>query len=795
MASNADFINILREIRGSGIPGETATDGIWYELTIADIDGNPGIYGDILAKYGIVTDKTDTLDQAVAIIDGLTVVANELAEGESPTANLVGTTLTLGIPVGNTGATGLQGLQGAKGATGAKGEKGDKGDTGADGSNGHTPTEAEVDAIVSTNVNVQAAQTLLDEAISDAESSLTTILTDRESEFDINAADRLTEYDANHTEKLVEYNANDSEKLEEYNYNHVERVMDLNDAYAKRIIEIIKVGKFAGMMDTYTPQVETYVAEFLSTSGDTLVYLINGTIVDFANYTVLNETQVEFDQLIKISDVVVQFDSLILDATLAGTGLERMTNKNQPDGYAGLDESGLISSELLPSYVDDVIEVATYTDLPIPGESSKLYVVIADETSGGNTSSYRWTGTVHAMVSNTLTTTDVKAMYESNTDTNAFTDDEKTKIADIDQELSTTSNVKFASVQFTGGTGDEGTLSWNSNEGTLDLVANSTTLQVGQETYIHAKNQSGSTIADGTVVMAAGTLGASGRVLIAPYDGVSLPKYILGIATESIVNGSDGKVTNFGKIRGLDTSAWSEGDELFVTINGGLTNVEPSSGINVAIAYVINSHVNNGTIMVRFTPYDENLAYTKAEIDSAYGNVDNTADVDKVVSDATQAALNGKVNNSQVLTNVPSNAVFTDTVYTHPTYTGDDINVDTGTLTGATVVSEIDFNVVTNTQGHVTDANGVVSTRTLTLADLGYTGETDANYFTYNHPSTHPASMITTTDEFTYSDSDTVQDVLDDLDQAISNLSSNTAEEIDRQLKIMNMKKRLNYKF
>jgi hypothetical protein len=75
--------------------------------------------------------------------------------------------------------------------------------------------------------------------------------------------------------------------------------------------------------------------------------------------------------------------------------------------------------------------------------------------------------------------------------------------------------------------------------------------------------------------------------------------------------------------------------------------------------------------------------------------------------------------------------------YVHPTYAGDDINVDTGALTGAVVVSDIDFNVTTDTQGHVTDANGAVVTRTLTLADLGFTGATNANYYTYTHP-THP---------------------------------------------------------
>ena len=75
---------------------------------------------------------------------------------------------------------------------------------------------------------------------------------------------------------------------------------------------------------------------------------------------------------------------------------------------------------------------------------------------------------------------------------------------------------------------------------------------------------------------------------------------------------------------------------------------------------------------------------------------------------------------------------FNNFTYTHPTHAGDDISVDTGALTGATVISDLDFNVTTDTLGHVTDANAAISTRNLTLGDLGYTGTTDAN--TYVHP-------------------------------------------------------------
>lgn len=69
--------------------------------------------------------------------------------------------------------------------------------------------------------------------------------------------------------------------------------------------------------------------------------------------------------------------------------------------------------------------------------------------------------------------------------------------------------------------------------------------------------------------------------------------------------------------------------------------------------------------------------------------------------------------------------------YTHPTFNGDDITVDTGALSGATVISDLDFNVTTNTEGHVTDANGTVSTRNITLSDLGYTGPTNPDNYQY----------------------------------------------------------------
>jgi hypothetical protein len=110
---------------------------------------------------------------------------------------------------------------------------------------------------------------------------------------------------------------------------------------------------------------------------------------------------------------------------------QSLSEKGVANGYASLDAGGKVPSSELPSYVDDVLEYPSYGTLPGTGETGKIYIVVTDETSGGNTSSYRWTGTVYAMVSNTLDSADVKSLYEANADTNAYTDAEKTKVGYI----------------------------------------------------------------------------------------------------------------------------------------------------------------------------------------------------------------------------------------------------------------------------------------------------------------------------------------------------------------------------
>lgn len=74
------------------------------------------------------------------------------------------------------------------------------------------------------------------------------------------------------------------------------------------------------------------------------------------------------------------------------SGYQQTSQKNQNNGYAGLNSSGLIDSGQLPSYVDDVIEVANFAALPVTGESGKIYVAIDVNKT------YRWGGSAYFRV-------------------------------------------------------------------------------------------------------------------------------------------------------------------------------------------------------------------------------------------------------------------------------------------------------------------------------------------------------------------------------------------------------------
>lgn len=222
---------------------------------------------------------------------------------------------------------------------------------------------------------------------------------------------------------------------------------------------------------------------------------------------------------------------------------EFIDSKGAPSGLASLNESGIIPSAQLPSYVDDVIEVDTFSNLPGTGESGKIYIVQDTNLT------YRWSGTDYVEISKSLALGETSSTAYPGDKGKATTD----KLNRIPDKLITdTVNV---------------------NQSTTEAVLNFTTYR--QEAQQVGRN---------TLTITSATISQAG-----------------------LMSSSDKT-----KLDGLKDQAGITSD-----IDAVQTNLE--------------THINN-----KSNPHE----VTKDQV--GLGNVDNTSDANKPISNATQTALNGK---------------------------------------------------------------------------------------------------------------------------------------------------------
>lgn len=235
---------------------------------------------------------------------------------------------------------------------------------------------------------------------------------------------------------------------------------------------------------------------------------------------------------------------LIGDTSELNSKVQQFINsKGAPNGLASLNESGIIPSAQLPSYVDDVIEVDTFSNLPGTGESGKIYIVQDTNLT------YRWSGTDYVEISKSLALGETSSTAYSGDKGKATTD----KLNRIPDKLITdTVNV---------------------NQSTTEAVLNFTTYR--QEAQQVGRN---------TLTITSATISQAG-----------------------LMSSSDKT-----KLDGLKDQAGITSD-----INAVQTNLE--------------THINN-----KSNPHK----VTKDQV--GLGNVDNTSDANKPISNATQTALNGK---------------------------------------------------------------------------------------------------------------------------------------------------------
>jgi hypothetical protein len=157
----------------------------------------------------------------------------------------------------------------------------------------------------------------------------------------------------------------------------------------------------------------------------------------------------------------------------------------------------------------------------------------------------------------------------------------------------------------TGTPTDQGTMYWEDSFKTAAIIMNGVTQEIGHDQFYHAKNNSGTTIAKGTAVGFAGTHGSSGHLLITPFiaNGTTPSTYFMGVTAEEITNGSFGKVQSFGRLDGINTTAFNEGDILYVstTTAGAFQTTVPVAPNNIIQVAAVVSDSNNGKLLIRPT--------------------------------------------------------------------------------------------------------------------------------------------------------------------------------------------------
>lgn len=162
---------------------------------------------------------------------------------------------------------------------------------------------------------------------------------------------------------------------------------------------------------------------------------------------------------------------------------------------------------------------------------------------------------------------------------------------------------------------EPGKMAWSTQDGTVDVgLPNGVTMQLGQEMYYLARNSTGSTIPNGTVVQFAGALGNSGRLLMqkALANAAVPPVYVMGVTTQDVPTGTDGYVTAFGAVREIDTRGgaenWVDGDLLYLsgTTAGAMTKTPPLSPVPAILIAAVTNAATKGNIFVRPT-FGENL--------------------------------------------------------------------------------------------------------------------------------------------------------------------------------------------
>jgi len=284
--------------------------------------------------------------------------------------------------------------------------------------------------------------------------------------------------------------------------------------------------------------------------------------------------------------------------------------------------AGKVPSSQLPSYVDDVVEVADFAALPVSGETGKIYVTL---DSGFI---YRWTGTIYVRIADEAPTwgaivgtlsdqTDLQSALNAKEDdiaagtTAQYWRGDKSwqtlnksavglgnvdNTSDADKPISTATQTALDG-KFDDPTGD--TTQYIAGDGSLITFP-----VAGQAGTVvrEVRNVSGATITKGTVVYINGASGNKPTIAKALATGDSTSAQTFGLVQADISNNANGYVVCVGDIIGLNTSSITEGSQLYLssTTAGAYTTTKQLAPAHlVYVGVVTRSHASLGQIEVK----------------------------------------------------------------------------------------------------------------------------------------------------------------------------------------------------
>jgi hypothetical protein len=201
------------------------------------------------------------------------------------------------------------------------------------------------------------------------------------------------------------------------------------------------------------------------------------------------------------------------------------------------------------------------------------------------------------------------------------------------------------------------------------------------------KNATASTILKGTPVYQTGTAGNA--MEIAPADASDSAKMpAVGVLGEDLTAGSEGSLILMGRISGVDTSAFSEGDVIYVASGGGYTDTRPTGQSvlvqNLGRVTKVDASNGGGVVMGAGRSNDvPNLTDGYVFIGNASNTYDKRALLASDISDLTATAT--ELNYVDGVTSAIQTQLNAKAPLASPTFTG------TVTIPDATVTGNISF--------------------------------------------------------------------------------------------------------